>query len=145
MDRLTQLQMVVDRMTEIFYTSVGVLQRDAPLAKTDFEVECWTQEEIDANTKSNKELAQNAAKDLAEADKICEFLIQSLPGLDTTEEEQYKRLKDLELENEIEGRRLDDAIRQAEAMKAKIDLVLEQIIDKEIQFFHYLPNVSVSV
>lgn len=55
-DRLTQLQECVNKLTELLFVSVGVLQRDAPLLETNPEipVTCWTKEQIQSNWKSNQ-------------------------------------------------------------------------------------------
>lgn len=44
MDRLTQLQECLDKLTTMFYTSVGVIQRDAPLVQVDanIPVSAWS-------------------------------------------------------------------------------------------------------
>ena len=57
-DRLTQLQECVNKLTELFFISVGVLQRDAPLLETNSEipVTCWTKEQTQTNWKSNQGL-----------------------------------------------------------------------------------------
>jgi hypothetical protein len=52
MDRLSQLQDCFAALTEMCYTSVGVLQRDAPLVKIGSEkISAWTDEQIDKNTR----------------------------------------------------------------------------------------------
>ena len=35
MDRLTQLQQAVDKLLQVYFTSIGALQRDAPLMEPD--------------------------------------------------------------------------------------------------------------
>lgn len=56
-DRLSQLQECFDKLTEMFYTSIGVMQRDAPLVKVgDHEVTAWTAEEVEKNTTDLKSI-----------------------------------------------------------------------------------------
>jgi hypothetical protein len=47
MDRVTQLQDFMDKLSELMFNSVGVLQRDAPVlaCSKDQKVTCWTEEQ----------------------------------------------------------------------------------------------------
>jgi mediator of RNA polymerase II transcription subunit 21 len=89
-DRLSQLQQTLNQQSEIFFTVVGALQRDAPLLETnpDIPVSCWSKEQIEANLTGNKELAKTAAKDIVQLSKVVDFLIEHLPGINQSEEEQ---------------------------------------------------------
>jgi asparagine synthetase A len=93
MDRLTQLQECSLKLYEIFYTAIGALQRDAPLMELNAEVPvtCWTQEQIKKNWEGNVELSKSAAKDIVETVKVIDILIDSLPGIADTEEEQVQK------------------------------------------------------
>jgi hypothetical protein len=55
-DRLTQLQECANKLTELLFLSVGVLQRDAPLLETNPEipVTCWSKEQTENNWRSNQ-------------------------------------------------------------------------------------------
>lgn len=133
MDRVTQLQECVDKLSELMYTGVGVLQRDAPLVacSEDQKVTCWTEEQIAKNTADSKELSKNIAKDLAETKAIIDFLIDNLPGISTTPEEQLNKLKELEEENRIEGERLQIVIREAEDLLGNIRQTLDLVLDDQ--------------
>ncbi|KAI8928877.1 hypothetical protein BC831DRAFT_446234 [Entophlyctis helioformis] len=126
MDRLTQLQECVDKMSEMFYTSVGVLQRDAPLVATNQElpVTSWTAEQVQANWTGNQELARTVAKDIVETAKVIDFLIAQLPGIATTEEEQVRLLQELEEENRIAGEEMERTVAEADVMLAKVQSAL---------------------
>jgi hypothetical protein len=89
-DRLSQLQQTLNQQTEVFFTAVGALQRDAPLLETNPEipVSCWSKEQIEANWTGNKELAKTAAKDIVQLSRVIDFLIENLPGIEQSEEEQ---------------------------------------------------------
>jgi mediator of RNA polymerase II transcription subunit 21 len=90
MDRLTQIQQCAEKISEHFFTSVGVLQRDAPLMETNpnIPVTCWTPEQIKNNWQGNSELAISAAHDIVQTAKVIDFLIENLPGIEQSEEEQ---------------------------------------------------------
>lgn len=55
-DRVSQLQECVDKLSELFFISVGALQRDAPLLETSPEipVTAWTKEQVQNNWKGNQ-------------------------------------------------------------------------------------------
>lgn len=51
-DRVTQIQQCAGKLSEIFFTSVGVLQRDATLIQVnpDIPITAWTPEQLEKNT-----------------------------------------------------------------------------------------------
>ncbi len=55
-DRLSQLQEAINKLSELFFISVGALQRDAPLMETssDIPVTAWSSEQIQTNWKGNQ-------------------------------------------------------------------------------------------
>ena len=56
-DRLSQLQECYDKLMEMFYTSIGVMQRDAPLVKVgEQEITAWTKEQVEKNTADLKSI-----------------------------------------------------------------------------------------
>ncbi len=89
-NNLQELHTALTRLSEIFYVSVGALQRDAPLVQTtdDIPVTCWTEEQIKKNSEGNKILAKTSAKDIIETCKKIDFLIDNLPGINRSEVEQ---------------------------------------------------------
>ncbi|KAK6093988.1 hypothetical protein MT418_005812 [Batrachochytrium dendrobatidis] len=121
MDRLTQLQECLGKLTEIFFTSTGVLQRDAPLMSTnpDLPITSWKSEQIETNWLANKDLAKTAAKDIVETAKVIDFLIDQLPGISENEEEQIRILGALEEENRIAGIEMEQAIEEAEKLRGR--------------------------
>jgi hypothetical protein len=56
LDRLSQLQESVNKLSELFFISVGALQRDAPLLETssDIPVTCWTADQVQTNWSGNQ-------------------------------------------------------------------------------------------
>ncbi|KAJ1334895.1 hypothetical protein BSLG_008049 [Batrachochytrium salamandrivorans] len=119
------------QLTEIFFTATGVLQRDAPLisANPELPVTSWKPEQVEANWLANKDLAQTAAKDIVETAKVIDFLIDQLPGIAETEDEQIQTLQNLEEENLIAGKEMEEAIAEAERLRASIKTALRRIAD----------------
>jgi mediator of RNA polymerase II transcription subunit 21 len=101
MDRLTQLQECSLKVSELLYTAIGALQRDAPLVELDpsVPVTCWTEDQIKKNWEGNVELSKIAARDIVETSKVIDYLIESLPGISNSEGDQLDELSRLEQEN----------------------------------------------
>ncbi|KAL2912843.1 hypothetical protein HK105_207624 [Polyrhizophydium stewartii] len=150
MDRLTQLQECVDKvhaarveragqaqpqLSKMLFVATGALQRDAPLVPTNPElpVTLWTAEQVQANWEGNKELARTAAKDIAETAKVIDFLIEQLPGIERTEEEQIRVLRELEEENRRAGEEMEQAIAEAEQLSGELKGLLRAVADGAAQ------------
>jgi mediator of RNA polymerase II transcription subunit 21 len=152
MDRVTQLQECIDKVSELMYISVGVLQRDAPLVQCSPEhpVTAWTPEQVNKNLEDNKglisltkELARTVAADMVGSTIAhTDFLIDSLPGIDNTAEEQLDALRLLEEENRMEGERMRAAILQGEQTNEKIQRTLESIVDDQYKFYSSYLSVA---
>ncbi|TPX34456.1 aspartate transaminase [Synchytrium microbalum] len=114
-DRLSQLQACLDRVVEMMYIAVGALQRDAPLVALDADipVTAFTEEQNHNLELGGRELATKMGRDIVRTFKVTEFLINSLPGIDKSEEEQLDQLRVLEEENRIAGRDMEAAVERA--------------------------------
>ncbi len=132
MDRLTQLQECSLKISELFYTAIGVLQRDAPLVELhpQVPVTCWTEEQIKKNWEGNVELAKTAARDIAETVKVVDVSIDTLPGISESEEDQLKKLMELEKLNQEAEVELSNAVKQGQIrlnqLQEAIQLLIEQ-------------------
>lgn len=102
-------------LTESFFNSVGVLQRDAPLVQTSpaVPVTAWSPDQIDKNrndlqcslsivfissfTVFSKEIATKIITKCKEIDS----LIEKIPAIDVSEDEQLDKIKQLDQENVI--------------------------------------------
>ncbi|KAJ3227817.1 hypothetical protein HK099_000071 [Clydaea vesicula] len=144
-DRVTQLQDCIDKLAEILFTSLGVLQRDAPLLQInkDVPITAWTSEQIaqvsllGKKIKINKhaELAKDSAKDIVETVKVIEFLIDKLPGIDETEQQQLDRLKELEEENLNCGLEMSAEIESAELLLSEVRNTINELISDQTDLF----------
>ncbi|KAJ3368315.1 Mediator of RNA polymerase II transcription subunit 21 [Kappamyces sp. JEL0680] len=129
-DRLSQLQECVSRLSELYFISIGALQRDAPLLELNPEipVTAWTKEQVQSNWKGNQELARSAAKDIVHAAKVIDFLIDHLPGIQASEKEQIDQLEALEVENKKAEAELKEVIAMGNALVEKLKLALEAAV-----------------
>ncbi|KAF2996948.1 hypothetical protein G7054_g14846 [Neopestalotiopsis clavispora] len=133
-DRLTQLQDAVDQLAQQFVACIHYINQHHNLEKLgkDDEVRPSTktpdQQEVDPHPsdvfKANQvELAQ----DLITKEQQIEYLISILPGLDNSEQDQERNIKELEEELKIaEAQRLE-AIGERAAIKNKLDEVIRSI------------------
>eukprot|EP01132_Coremiostelium_polycephalum_P004791 gene4791-5976_t len=124
MDLLTQLQDKLDQLFLVFGTCIGVLQRDAP----------------NSAFQNNGDLPPewlNQTKDMAlqviETSKLIESYIESLPGFNRTEPEQYNNLKLLNSESKQMNDQLQlskqDALEMLSQVKDAINLIIEDSQD----------------
>ncbi|KAL3901920.1 MAG: hypothetical protein SGCHY_000217 [Lobulomycetales sp.] len=112
----------------MFYTSIGVMQRDAPLVKVgDHEVTAWTAEEVEKNTTDLKKLSGEISVDIVETVKVIDFLIDRLPAVTMSEEEQLARLEALEADNQEANGKLDEAIGDAAAVLEQVKEMIRSI------------------
>ncbi|KAI9208527.1 uncharacterized protein BJ171DRAFT_209217 [Polychytrium aggregatum] len=137
MGRLTQLQEAVDKITQILYTSTGVLQRDAPLLQVsaDIPVTAWTEEQIQQRKQDLTASAKEMAKDIVETSRVIDYLIDKLPGITQTEEQQIHKIQELEVENQEIGRRLEASVLQGETLLREIRSTLRLIAEDQAEFF----------
>ncbi|KAJ3389712.1 Mediator of RNA polymerase II transcription subunit 21 [Lobulomyces angularis] len=136
-DRVTQLQDCIDKLAEILFTSLGVLQRDAPLLQInkDVPITAWTSEQVLKNKQDSAKLAKDSAKDIVETVKVIEFLIDKLPGIDETEQQQLDRLKELEEENLNCGLEMSAEIESAELLLSEVRNTINELISDQTDLF----------
>ncbi|KAJ3332808.1 Mediator of RNA polymerase II transcription subunit 21 [Blyttiomyces sp. JEL0837] len=135
-DRLTQIQDCLDKVTEMLYISVGMLQRDAPLISLNPEIPitAWTEEQVAKNQADTKAFATEFSTDIVQTCKVIDYLIDRLPGINFTEEEQLQRLKDLEQDNVKAGEELEAMILKAESVLSEIKSTIRHIADDQFEF-----------
>ncbi|KAJ3115689.1 Mediator of RNA polymerase II transcription subunit 21 [Nowakowskiella sp. JEL0407] len=138
MDKLTQLQDRLDKLSVMLYTSVGVLQRDAPLVPpkgSTIPVTAWTEQQVKERTETNQKFTKDVSRDIVSEVKTIELLINSLPGINMTEEEQLESLKNLEIENQELGAQMESAVKYAEMLLEQIRETLRYIAKDQMEFF----------
>ncbi|KAL9537594.1 hypothetical protein MBANPS3_011636 [Mucor bainieri] len=73
------------------------------------------------------------ASDLVKKAKEIDALIEVLPGVQQTEEEQINLLKSLEEENRIANEEYEAAVKEMELVKQQINQSLRAIADEQSQ------------
>ncbi|KAI2473080.1 CSE2-domain-containing protein [Annulohypoxylon bovei var. microspora] len=132
-DRLTQLQDAVDQLAQQFVASIHYINRHHNLETLgpgdqirDIKQEPDQQEDPhpeDVFKASQVELAQ----DLITKEQQIELLISILPGLDNSEQDQERNIKELEEELKVAEAQRQEAIKEKEDTMAKLDAVIRSI------------------
>uniref|UniRef100_A0A6B2LQ17 Mediator of RNA polymerase II transcription subunit 21 n=1 Tax=Arcella intermedia TaxID=1963864 RepID=A0A6B2LQ17_9EUKA len=128
-DRLTELQFLVDGLAKQFYNSVGNIQLNAPPVSFGYP------RRSDENTKrpeiSPEEIKRFAVEVVAFCKQIEQY-IEYLPGLDSTEEEQINKMKELEKVNYELGQQILLKIENAERLHNLVTSALQEIAQDKL-------------
>ncbi|KAI1344606.1 mediator of RNA polymerase II transcription subunit 21 [Xylariaceae sp. FL0016] len=134
-DRLTQLQDAVDQLAQQFVAAIHYINRHhnlETLGPRDQIVVIPKQEadqqEVDPHPEDVLKAAQvELAQDLIVKEQQIEYLVSMLPGVDNSEQDQERNIKELEEElKAAEAQRLE-AVKEKEATMAKVDAVIRSI------------------
>ncbi|GBC02206.1 hypothetical protein RclHR1_00450041 [Rhizophagus clarus] len=104
MDRLTQLQDAIDEMARMFANSVEFLNRV----------------QVGQDQVKLKESQQEIVQDVVKKAKQIEILIDNLPGLRNTEQEQFDMIKELNKEMHEANLEYLKAVEDAESLRKQI-------------------------
>ncbi|KAI1160136.1 mediator of RNA polymerase II transcription subunit 21 [Nemania serpens] len=134
-DRLTQLQDAVDQLATQFIASVNYINQHHSLEtlgprdqivvipKQDAD-----QREVDPHPEEVFRAALvELAQDLITKEQQIELLISILPGLDNSEQDQERNIRELEEELKVAEAQRQEAIKEREVTLAKLDTVIRSI------------------
>ncbi|KAG1150768.1 hypothetical protein G6F37_002029 [Rhizopus arrhizus] len=111
MDRLTQLQDAIDAMARMFTNSIYYVHEKSSMAELNKEIPV-SQPKVQADDPQVfKENMHELVSDLVKKAKEIDSLIEVLPGIQQTEEEQIDILKALEEENKVVNSEYEEAVR----------------------------------
>jgi mediator of RNA polymerase II transcription subunit 21 len=135
MDRLTELQYYLDSLAQLFYTSLGVIQRDAAPSNLNFQFPKKEKSEETMNSTREyitDEQIQSLAIQIVQTSKTIEQYIESLPGIEATENEQMESLLTLQKQNSDLTQQLKEKVKECENFLLTVRNILQQIIDDKI-------------
>ncbi|OAA56666.1 med9 RNA polymerase 2 transcription mediator [Niveomyces insectorum RCEF 264] len=136
-DSLSQLQDAVDQLAHQFLACLYFLDRHHSLEKlgpNDIVQEqkgdsgqprALTVEPIPPD--EFKQGQEELARDLVYKEQQIEYLIGSLPGLENTEQDQERLIRELEEELKVAEAQRKEAVRERDEMLAKLDHVIRGI------------------
>ncbi|KAI1318647.1 Mediator of RNA polymerase II transcription subunit 21 [Mortierella claussenii] len=119
MDRLTQLQDAIDKLALLFVSSLDHLTKNAPLVSLNQNVPVVT------------DSAQELALDISRQAKELETLIDNLPGISQTPEDQTKDLEHLAQQNAEATLEYEGAVLEAKELLQEITLALRGIAEDQ--------------
>lgn len=97
-DRLSQLQTCLDQLVTQYFSSINYISKHHDFVPVSGEAKLSDPNlESSAPEKFKADLTE-LARDIARKAQQCEILIDSLPGLETSEKDQVQALQDLEKE-----------------------------------------------
>ncbi|KAI1321988.1 mediator of RNA polymerase II transcription subunit 21 [Xylariaceae sp. FL0255] len=134
-DRLTQLQDAVDQLATQFVASINYINqhhsletlgpRDQIVVIPKQEAD---QQEVDPHPEDAFRAAQvELAEDLIMKEQQIELLISLLPGLDNSEQDQERYIRELEEELKVAEAQRQEAIKEREETLTRLDSVIRSI------------------
>ncbi|KAJ2904366.1 hypothetical protein MKZ38_008151 [Zalerion maritima] len=133
-DRLTQLQEAVDELAQQFAACIHYIISHHDLEKLDSSDEIReVKDPIQASIVDphSAESFQNNLKELAQdlimREQQIEMLISVLPGLENSEEDQNKAIRELEEELKVAEQQRTDAIGEKKEVLQKLDEVIRSV------------------
>ncbi|KAG2373604.1 hypothetical protein C9374_011893 [Naegleria lovaniensis] len=140
-DKITHLQDKLCHISRVMVDSLGVLQRDAPPAITDYQVmnnipmvsdtskTVWTPEQL-------KKEASTAGENLVAACLEFEKMLDELPTLIRSQDDQMNRLKDYQTQNEIQTQILKKRLELAENYLQSVSHSIEDVTNNRLKVRH---------
>ncbi|KAF9433975.1 Mediator of RNA polymerase II transcription subunit 21 [Entomortierella beljakovae] len=126
MDRLTQLQDAIDKLALLFVSSLDHLTKNAPLVPLNQNVPIVnTVHGIPHEQLQNS--AQELALDISRQAKELETLIENLPGLSQSPEDQTRDLELLGQQNAQATEEYEAAVLEAKELLQEVTLALRDI------------------
>jgi len=130
-DRLTELQNQLDFLSQMFYTSIGVIQRDSIPAPLSHFPENAEQKELHSNFRT---VILDMAQQISRTARIINVIIESLPeGINSNEIQQLQTLVSLEEQNRLVANQLRDKVHKAELELESIRKTLKIIIEDSVE------------
>ncbi|KAL1912222.1 RNA polymerase II mediator complex subunit [Sporothrix stenoceras] len=130
-DSLSQVQDAVDQLAHQFLACLYFLERHHSLEKlgpTDIiQDQQKTESQPRTLTDEFRQGQEELARDLVYKEQQIEYLIGSLPGLENTEQDQERLIRELEEELKVAEVQRKEAVRERDEMLAKLDGVIRSI------------------
>ncbi|KAF9380524.1 hypothetical protein CPC16_010285 [Podila verticillata] len=126
MDRLTQLQDAIDKLALLFVSSLDHLTKRAPLVPLNLDVPVVTTDHGIPQDQLQSQ-AQELALDISRQAKELETLIEHLPGISQSPEDQTRDLEALARQNELATEEYEAAVAEAKELLQEVTLALRGI------------------
>ncbi|KAG0251575.1 hypothetical protein BG011_007513 [Mortierella polycephala] len=130
MDRLTQIQDAIDKLALLFVSSLDHLSKNAPLMPLNPNVPVVStdhgmpQEQLHSS-------AQELALDISRQAKELETLVENLPGISQSPEDQTRDLELLAQQNAQATEEYEAVVMEAKALLQEVTLALRGIAEDQ--------------
>jgi len=138
MDKISQLQKQHGIISQLMFTAIGSLQRDAPAALSSTAQQEMNQEQINAILEYKANIHKQAAqmgKELVTATVEFDKLLNELPSSTTyrVESEQREMMQDLNQKCERQGDILTQRVTETEYLLSQVSDILKEISEDFLQ------------
>ncbi|KAF9935107.1 hypothetical protein KVV02_006688 [Mortierella alpina] len=130
MDRLTQLQDAIDKLALLFVSSLDHLTKKAPLVPLNPNVPVVNTDHLMPQEQMLSS-AQELALDISRQAKELETLVENLPGLSQTPEDQTTDLESLAQQNAQATEEYEAAVLEAKELLQEVTLALRGIAEDQ--------------
>ncbi|KAI8065214.1 hypothetical protein BC940DRAFT_304471 [Gongronella butleri] len=131
MDRLTQLQDSIDSMARMFTNSIYYVHEKSNMVQLDPEIPVLNQKVQADPPEVFQANVQELVADLVKQAKEIDTLIEGLPGIERTEDEQIALLQQLEKDNQNENDSYKAAVQELEEARQRVITTLRTIADEQ--------------
>ncbi|KAI8881931.1 hypothetical protein K501DRAFT_222162 [Backusella circina FSU 941] len=133
MDRLTQLQNSIDAMARMFTNSIYYVHEKSAMVELNSELPVSNPKVLADDPQVFQDNIKELVSDLVKKTKEVDTLIEALPGIKDTEEEQVDILKKLEEDNKEANQEYEEAVKELESVKNQISQALRMIATDQSQ------------
>ncbi|KAL0550665.1 hypothetical protein IC582_009725 [Cucumis melo] len=129
MDIISQLQEQVNTIAALAFNTFGTLQRDAPPVRLSPNYPEPPSQEPTEDSATIAEQPKLMSAALVKAAKQFDALVAALPLSDGGEEEQLKRIAELQAENDVVGQELQKQLQAAGQELVQVQELFSQVAD----------------
>jgi hypothetical protein len=130
MDKITELQEQMNKISFLLFNDIGILQRDAPNLEEYLKTD---EKKYQEEKEKLQTLSKQMGKTLISEFKLFDQLIDELPDLDKTEKQQIEEIKKLNEENEKYSEILKNKAKEAENIVDNSNIALKEILNDKIK------------
>ncbi|CAN6595778.1 mediator of RNA polymerase II transcription subunit 21 [Trichomonascus vanleenenianus] len=132
-DRLTQLQTCLDQLVVQFYSSLNYINHNHDFVSVEGEPKATDTNVESKDPEEFKRSLKELAKDVILKTQQVEHLVDSLPGVDSTEQDQLKKLQELEQGLRELEKEHQDALKEKERLLDRCDELILQVAREKVE------------
>lgn len=135
MDKITQLQEQLGKISSLYFHSIRSIHERTPcLDKEDLENINSSENEKVMEYKKLREELLDFKKDILKASQEFDQMLDELPGINITKDQQFEEIVKLNTENEKKGKELLKSMEKCEDLSQKVSNVLTFIAKDKLEY-----------